>query len=51
VQIDPTLIKLTFSLGMDPTSGFASFARAIRFPSGKFSSHGSGDEKYLDPGF
>jgi hypothetical protein len=48
VQIDPTLIKLTPSSGMDPTSGFASFAKARRFPSGKCSLHGSGDDEYLE---
>ena len=48
LQIDPTLLKLKPSSGMDPTAGFASSTVVRRFPSGKCCLHGSGDDEYLE---
>jgi hypothetical protein len=50
LQIDPALLKLPPSSGLDPTAGFASSGVARRFPNGNCSLIESPDSGYLEAG-
>jgi len=48
VQIDPSLLNLEETSGLDPTTGFASSESTRRFPSGSCTLHDSAEDNHLE---